>query len=201
MTLLGDGRNDSEIARKTGIPRATVREWRIGRGHRHRAGESSRAGLPCDGSCDAVERRARPWPGGYAHLLGLYLGDGTISRQRRGVDRLRIFLDAKYPRIIESAIGSMALVRGSIRIGLQDRPGCVEVGSSWKHWRCVIPQAGPGMKHNRNIALVPWQREIVRTRPDEFLRGLHESDGSRHINRVQRRVAGDIKTYQPIHVR
>ena len=36
----------------------------------------------------------------YVYLLGLYLGDGTISVHRRGVYRLRIFLDMKYPEIV-----------------------------------------------------------------------------------------------------
>jgi hypothetical protein len=195
ISLIAEGHNNSEISRMTGISRTTIREWRVGKGHRHRTGDADRAGLPCDGSCSGVAERAVAWPRIYAHLLGLYLGDGTISKQRRGVDRLRIFLDMKYPLIIESCVGSMSVIRGSTRIGLLDRIGCVEVGSSWKHWKCVFPQAGPGMKHTRPIRLESWQETIVDTHPDEFLRGLFESDGNRHINTVKRPVAGTTKTY------
>ena len=35
----------------------------------------------------------------YAELLGLYLGDGHIVRTSRA-DRLRIFLDTRYPGIV-----------------------------------------------------------------------------------------------------
>jgi hypothetical protein len=195
MALVAEGLNDCEIARATGIPRTTIRDWRSGKAHRHRTGNADRAGLPCNGGCSAVAERAVAWPRIYAHLLGLYLGDGTITTQRRGVDRLRIFLDLKYPLIIESCVGSMSAIRGSTRIGLLDRVGCVEIGSSWKHWRCVFPQAGPGMKHTRSIRLESWQQTIVDTHPDELLRGLFESDGSRHINTVKRPVAGAIKSY------
>lgn len=39
----------------------------------------------------------RSLDGSYAYLLGLYLGDGMLSRHRRHVWKLRISLDAKYP--------------------------------------------------------------------------------------------------------
>ncbi|MEX1043162.1 MAG: helix-turn-helix domain-containing protein [Acidimicrobiia bacterium] len=196
MELVSRGLNDSEIARATGIPRATVREWRIGEGYRHREGEAGRAGIDCDGSCSAVEQQAVGRARTYAHLFGLYLGDGTISDQRRGVTRLRVFLDEKYPRIIEGCVRSMSTIRGSDRIGLTTHPGCIEVGSSWKHWKCVFPQAGPGMKHTRHIALERWQQRIVDGHPEEFLRGLYESDGSRHINPITRRLPTGIRHYR-----
>jgi hypothetical protein len=34
-------------------------------------------------------------------------------------------------------------------------------------WPCLIPQHGPGRKHERKIELVDWQRDIV----DEHPRG------------------------------
>ena len=42
------------------------------------------------------------------HLLGLYLGDGCISAHARGVYRLRIVLDVKYPGIIAAATAALA---------------------------------------------------------------------------------------------
>jgi hypothetical protein len=49
-------------------------------------------------------------------------------------------------------------VRGR-RAALQPRlhSRALDVSSYWKHWPCLFPQHGPGRKHERRIALVPWQ--------------------------------------------
>jgi hypothetical protein len=52
----------------------------------------------------------------YAYLFGLYLGDGTISRSRRGVYRLRITMDSRYPQIIEECAGAIAAVMPHNRV-------------------------------------------------------------------------------------
>ena len=54
-----------------------------------------RATVPCD-PCQHIGDMPA---GAYAYLLGLYLGDGCLSETRRGVYRLRITLDKKYPGI------------------------------------------------------------------------------------------------------
>jgi hypothetical protein len=94
------GLNDCQIARLTGISRSTVRGWRTKPPKRHH--EPPRGG-PCgrgnDPDCPAV--RGAPAGDAYAYLLGLYLGDGCLSQHDRGVFRLRIALDQRYPRIIE----------------------------------------------------------------------------------------------------
>jgi hypothetical protein len=41
------------------------------------------------------------------------------------------------------------------------RSGCVAVQSYANHWPCVIPQHGPGEKHERPIVLADWQRVIL----------------------------------------
>ncbi|MGW1062330.1 hypothetical protein [Micromonospora rubida] len=52
------------------------------------------------------------------------------------------------------------------------------------HWPCLLPQHGPGKKHERPIVLADWQREIVAAHPGDFVRGLFHSDGCRVANRV-----------------
>ena len=49
------------------------------------------------------------------------------------------------------------------------------------HWPCLLPQHGPGRKHNRRIALQPWQQEIVDREAEEFVLGLIHSDGCRVV--------------------
>jgi hypothetical protein len=59
------------------------------------------------------------------------------------------------------------------------------VQSYSKQWPCLFPQHGPGRKHERRIALADWQQRIVDAHPDQLVRGLIHSDGSRHINRIK----------------
>ena len=63
----------------------------------------------------------------------------------------------------------------------------VVVSSYSRHWACVLPQHGPGRKHERRILLEPWQLSIVEHHPEAFLRGLIHSDGCRVMNRVKNR--------------
>lgn len=51
-----------------------------------------------------------------------------------------------------------------------------------KTWACLFPQHGPGKKHDRQIALTDWQRELVTRWPMLLLRGLFHSDGCRFQN-------------------
>ncbi|HLJ04289.1 MAG TPA: hypothetical protein VKT31_12660 [Solirubrobacteraceae bacterium] len=95
--------------------------------------------------------------------------------------KLRIALDAKYPGIIAGARGAIQSVRG-VAGGALARRGYIEVYSYWRHWPCVIPQHGPGKKHERRITLEPWQHELVARWPHELLRGLLHSDGCRFQN-------------------
>jgi len=71
----------------------------------------------------------------------------------------------------------------------------VVVQNCWNHWPCVLPQHGPGRKHERDLVLERWQREIVEAHPAGFLRGLFHSDGCRSQNWATRTVAGVTKRY------
>ena len=62
------------------------------------------------------------------------------------------------------------------------RDNCFEVFSYWKGWPCLLPQHGPGRKHERPIVLADWQRWQVLRNPKLLLRGLIHSDGCRFIN-------------------
>lgn len=165
----------AQIARRTGIPRSTIRYW-LALGPQYLEGTEH--------SCQPCPHIAAMPAGPYAYLLGLYLGDGCLSEMHRGVYRLRITLDKKYPGIIDECRRTMALVLPN-KVGKIDRPGCLEVYSDSKHWSCLFPQHGRGPKHLRPIALSAWQYEIAMTRfPYLLLRGLILSDGWRGTNRI-----------------
>jgi hypothetical protein len=116
------------------------------------------------------------------YLLGLYLGDGFISAHRRGVYRLRLALDVKYPGIVASAVAAISNVRpGPVLTQLRPQ-NYVEVSSYWKCWPCLFPQHGAGRKHEPPIVLTGWQQRLVGHWPHELLRGLLHSDGCRFQN-------------------
>jgi hypothetical protein len=172
LAFLGQGLSASEVARMTGIPRSTVRDWGYGRGMR----QSRRSDCPKHdfSSLDGCS---------YAYLLGMYLGDGCISRHPRGVWRLRVVLDAAYMNIVAECAAAMSVVAPGRRAHVLRRKSsrCVEVSSYWKHWPCYLPQHGLGRKHMRPIVLADWQLRIVEASIEPFLRGLIHSDGTRII--------------------
>jgi hypothetical protein len=65
------------------------------------------------------------------------------------------------------------------------RSRCVDVSCYSQLWSDVLPQHGPGRKHERPIELEPWQRAVVEVEPEAFIRGLFHSDGSYFQNPVR----------------
>jgi hypothetical protein len=180
LQLHRDGLNNCEISRRTGVSRPTVREWTNGRlprsyrcpDGRPRPGRCRR----CGGDEHALHRLGPD----YVHLLGLYLGDGSIATHRRQVYRLRITLDVRYPRIVGECEQSMQAVVPKNRVGRQlRRCNCYEVHAYSKGWPCLFPQHGPGKKHDRRIYLAEWQQKLAERWPKQLLKGLIQSDGCR----------------------
>jgi hypothetical protein len=167
--------SDGEVAARLGLPRSTVREWRT-QGWR-------------EGSlCPRCWRRTKPIvvePKSYAELLGLYLGDGCISRVGRTYS-LRLALDARYPMIAADAQNLMQIVfpTNRVRCLTADGGSTLMLCVYSSHLPCVFPQHGPGKKHQRTIALEPWQQDLVDRAPWPLLRGLIRSDGCMFINRT-----------------
>jgi hypothetical protein len=197
LALVDDGFNDCEISRKTSIPRGTIRDWRYGKTPRRnlppRTSGSRNAGNGCTACGHPSHDFAELHADDYAYLLGLYLGDGTISKARRGVFKLRITLDSQYPRIIAECMAATQSVCPSSKVNRASRIGCIEVYSYSRMWPCLFPQHGAGPKHCRPIWLAEWQEQIASLAPERLVRGLIHSDGCRVINRV--RVKGKEYRY------
>jgi len=194
LDLIRAGVNDCEIGRRLGIPRGTVKNWRVGleagSGGRTESwsGQRKVTCFRCEGGW--VDEEA------YAYLLGAYLGDGWIWEAREGLFQLRISCDLKYPDIIDEVATHIVIVRGVDKVGFAMREGCVDVNAYWKHWACVFPQHGPGRKHERRIRFQPWQRRIVEVHPTALIRGLIHSDGNRHVNPITRRFKSGTRHYR-----
>ena len=124
-------------------------------------------------------------PDDYAELLGLYLGDGSISRSVR-TSRLRIVLDAKYPRIVSKARALLerCFPQNDVHVGEGSSGNCLVISVYSSRLVCLFPQHGPGRKHSRRILLEPWQCAHVDAAPWAFLRGCINSDGCIFVNRT-----------------
>ncbi|MFJ3942026.1 transcriptional regulator [Streptomyces griseoaurantiacus] len=186
LDLLAQGRSLNSVSTQTGISRAAIRAWqtRLEPLNRTRA-------RPCPRCADVPEKPEQP--AAYAYLLGLYLGDGCISYARRGVYFLRVTCADAWPGLIDACVEAMQLVRPANKVFRVQRQGCQNVTCYSKHWPCLFPQHGPGKKHERAIALAPWQQELVDAHPWEFIRGLIHSDGCRITNWTTRLVGGERK--------
>ena len=132
----------------------------------------------------------------YSYLLGLYLGDGCLVRQRKGVYLLSIACCDAWPGLITAAKDATRGVMPANAVFARQSHGMTEVKSCSKHWPCLFPQHGPGTKHTRKIELARWQQVIVDRYPGDFARGLIHSDGCRSINRVRRPLKDGDRWYE-----
>jgi hypothetical protein len=178
LDLRSSGLSATQVAARIGVPRSTVRDWfgdRI-------PSVASRPGGSCE-RCGGPAHDFGELPAGYVYLLGIYLGDGCLSQHPRGVFKLRVALDLAYPGIIaESRRSMLAVLPPNHATGIAERKGCVDLYAYWKSWPCLLPQHGPGKKHDRAIVLAEWQVGLVDRHPQQLLRGLIHSDGCRFIN-------------------
>jgi hypothetical protein len=192
LALVAAGLNEWEISRRLGIPRRTILDWR-------RPTYVRRAVTEICPRCWQPAKPIRFTTDDYAELLGLYLGDGSISQHLR-TDRLRIVLDDKYPGIIADtcALLRRCFPRNEVHVGRGSKGKWSAVSLYSRHLVCLFPQHGEGHKHKRCIRLEPWQEQIVSTAPWAFLRGCIRSDGSAFINRtdIHRPVPYEYLSYE-----
>jgi hypothetical protein len=184
--LYARGMSFRGIGRRLGIPHHTVRYWCL-------VTKTPDSWYANDRPCPRCQDPPGP-PADvtqYNYLLGQYLGDGHLATAVK-TPVLRIACANTYPQIMDECEAAMraVLARSVHRVSA---PGCTVVQSYSNHWPCLLPQAGPGMKHTRPIELADWQRRLVTMHPGAFVRGLFHSDGSRFDNRVM--VAGKTYSY------
>ncbi|GGW68110.1 hypothetical protein GCM10010503_51750 [Streptomyces lucensis JCM 4490] len=191
LTLLRDGASNADVARKLRVPPGTISYWK----HQDRAKRGECPGRPVP-QCPRCHGRKLDEPA-YSYLLGLYLGDGHIIQNRAmRCPSLSVACDEAWPGLMEACASAMRSVFPDNSVCRVRRKGCREIKLYSKHIWCLFPQHGPGKKHERRIALEPWQQEIIDEHPWEFVRGLLHSDGCRVINWTTRIVAGERKRYE-----
>ncbi|MFF6950589.1 transcriptional regulator [Streptomyces iakyrus] len=182
LALVAQGRSLNSVSRETGISRAAIRSWQ------DRLEPRPRVAPPPPGP--PADQRA------YAYLLGLYLGDGCISAHPRSGHYLRIACANSWPGLIDACEAAMRAISPTGCTYRVQAEGYVSVVGYSTYWPLFFPQHGPGKKHERHIALEPWQQAIVDAHPWEFIRGLIHSDGCRITNWTTRIVGGERKRYE-----
>jgi hypothetical protein len=181
----------NETARRTGIPRTTVQRFLL-RFESLAQFEDEHIDAPSPlVSLKSLPHQNLETKAAYAYVLGIYLGDGHISNTPRpNVKRMMVYLDKKYPNIIQRCIDTIEIVLPNNSAKAVNRPTWVYVSCVSKYWYELMPQHGAGKKHERPIILEEWQQQIVDIFPLEFFRGLYHSDGSRSRNVVNGKLCG-----------
>jgi hypothetical protein len=189
LTLWEQGIPKKRIGIMLGIPRPTVRDC-IERYGTLAGLEEQKTRANRSTPDEVLHRIADPEnieiQQAYAYILGMYLGDGYIVRNKR-VYFLRIALDNDYPNIIQMCVTRVQalLPENKVNILLSTMGDWSEVVCTYKFWPEVFPQHGEGPKHKRKIELEVWQKRITDAYPLELFRGLYHSDGSRYSNIVK----------------
>lgn len=189
LVLVSQGRSLNSVSKETGISRAAIRSWQ------HRIEPRSHRGLPCP-RCEDPPRPPED-QAAYAYLLGLYLGDGYIVQwSGHRSPSLAITCDDSWPGLMDECELARRAVFPDNSVCRARKIGCHDVKLYSNHLRCLFPQHGPGKKHERLIALAPWQQAIVDSHPWQFIRGLVHSDGCRMTNWTTRLIPGQKKRYE-----
>ena len=151
--LIAAGMNDCAIARLTGIPRTTVRDWRCrpqstanARGlHRVRL-EHDLAALPAALPPRAIPRR-------WLHLPPPRVCSLRISH-------------AKYPAIIERCRQAIDILMPTQRAGVLRRSdGCTDVWLYSKHWPCLFLSTVPARSTRGRFDWSPGSKRSSIRRP------------------------------------
>jgi len=109
-------------------------------------------------------------PAAYSYLLGIYLGDGYISRTPKTY-RLEVSRHERQTIVIERVGRAIMALRPGHSVGRRRRGAVVIVNAYANLWPQLFPQHGAGRKHLRPIVLERWQQSIVAQHPAEFVVG------------------------------
>lgn len=153
----------TEVSKMTGIPRSTIRDW-----FKNKEYYFDKE----DYSFDSIVIK---YNYAYYYTLGLYLGDGSISKTERTY-RLRITLDAKYNDVINYAKEQLKVLFPHNKVGTLTDVGCTILYVYSNNLKELFPQHDLKKKHERKIELSDAQ--IKNMNYSALLKGLFHSDGS-----------------------
>jgi hypothetical protein len=124
----------------------------------------------------------------YSYILGLYLGDGYISKFPRTY-KLLIALHVDEIDVHSRAIQSLKKLFPKNKVSTYHRKSktsesVVDIGVYSSLLHESFPQHGKGKKNSRKIELVDWQEQIIENYPEFFVVGLYDADGTSYMHKV-----------------
>jgi intein-encoded DNA endonuclease-like protein len=191
LAFNSDGLNVSQISKQLNIPRTTVRDIVKPTYVKLYPDKSFRFNheqnnLLLDRIKNPISNEDEIMRKNYSYLLGMFLGDGCLTKDKKNVYRIRVTCDAKYPNIIDLVFNSVQTAMPNNKAYkvyryYKDKLSCVDVSCYSKDWVLLFPFYQKGRKWTYKIALEKWQQDIIDLYAKDFWLGLYHSDGCRYI--------------------
>ena len=157
--VAAEGWSKSEIARRTGVSRAQVRDWLttdlstvLASPMRVRSAKEPHDASACDAGLQVPI-------GPYAYLLGQYLGDGCISELERGHPRLRISTCDWYPDIRAECIAAIEAVQPGVGTTVIQRSAVSTESSGRRAEACLGRDSNPHCAGFESASSASWDTE------------------------------------------
>lgn len=168
LELFKSGYSQNKIYKVLGVDRGTIRQI-----INDPEGYLQKASIDFDLS--SIDKKS------YAFILGVYLGDGCISKTHKAdIFRLRIALDIKYQNLNNEIITELKKIFPNNKVNYMrvgETNGCV-ISLYSTNLLKLFPQHDIGKKHERQIVIEDWQNHIINEYNEDFLKGLIYTDGS-----------------------
>lgn len=160
---------------------------RLTRGSQKPVGCKARVGSSPTPGTNAMASKPKPCPRHsalLAYVVGLALGDGSLSNPNGRATCLRITCDLKYPHLIQKIAASIQKLLPWNKVSSVRKWGnALDIQCYSKHWESLLGwRVGKGSKIIQQVSIPDWIEESDKFRI-ACLRGLLETDGSIYIDR------------------
>jgi DNA-binding transcriptional regulator WhiA len=162
------GKNKSQLEKDYGVPRGTIRYWINNEDKIYKDKQENK-------NVDTIVKEICERKAEYNYILGLYLGDGSITSNKMSY-RLRITQDNKYPLSIIDIKNKMNTFFNKEATLINGDGKCCVITIFDKNLPLYFPQHDTGKKHDRPILLSDYQRDNIDYL--NLMSGLWMSDGS-----------------------
>lgn len=119
----------------------------------------------------------------YSYILGFYLGDGCLGHVKNSFTLMIVNQSDRHEtnqRIAENI--KIIFPTKNVMVRKRKEANCAVISMTSLRLDEMFPH-GKGSKHTRKIVLRDWQKEIVKLFPENFIKGMMESDGCRYVPR------------------